>query len=138
VRKVSLVFIFMCFSSIALAQKSFEECGKLWKMTSEMAKCQMEANETKVQVISEIIKTIESTFKEQSQINAVLSTQKYWEDYVEHECKSRMIPGASGSSNAAYYHDCRHRKLENRIKELKHYHDCNDNGCPERIVHKKS
>jgi uncharacterized protein YecT (DUF1311 family) len=120
---------------MAHAQKTFEECDELWRLTGEMAKCQKEANDTKLELMSELIKTIETTFKDQSQIDAVLTTQKYWEEYVEHECRSRMIPGASGSSNATYYHSCRHSKLENRIKELKDYHDCNDNGCPKRIGH---
>lgn len=93
----------------------------------------MKANEAKKHEISLILKNIEQTFRNKGQVSEVLNTQSHWESYIESECRSRMIPSASGSSNAAYYHICLQKKLEDRIKELEHYHDCYDNGCPERI-----
>lgn len=130
---INLSWILLLAPSMTLAQNSFEECNSLWRKTSEMAKCQMAANEAKEREISVIIKTIAATFKDKDQITAVLNTQKNWELYVDSECSSRVIPGASGSSNGVYLQSCIHDKLQNRIQELKRYHDCNDNGCPERI-----
>lgn len=120
-------------TSITYAEKSFEECNSLWKQMSEMAKCQMKANETKEKEIASIIKSIETTFKLKEQINSVIASQNNWASYIESECRARMNPIAAGSSNAAIYQYCRHIKISNRLKELKSFHYCNDNGCPERI-----
>ena len=125
------MYIFVSMS-VAHAQKTFEECNDLWQYTSEMAKCQMIANEAKEKEIATIIKNVEAQFKVKSQIEAVLKTQNSWSKYIEFECRARMNPMASGSSNAAIYQICRHEKLKSRINELKGFHYCEANGCPER------
>ncbi len=130
---INLSFAIVLAPFAVYGQNSFEECQERWQATSEMAKCEMKANEAKKHEISAIIKQIEKTFKNKDQVAAVLDTQNKWEEYIESECRSRMIPGASGSSNAVYLHSCIHDKLQERIRELKQYHDCYVNGCPERI-----
>ena len=129
---ITVSLILLLPVSATFAQKTFEECNSLWKQMSEMAKCQMLANETKEKEIASIIKSIKTTFKLKEQIKNAITAQNNWAKYVESECRARMNPLAAGSSNAAIYQYCRHIKITNRLKELKSFHYCNDNGCPER------
>lgn len=125
--------IFLMFANMAYGQKTFKECDELWQAMSRMVQCQMKANQAKEQEISSLVNTIQSSFKVKKRSLSVQTSQEHWVNYVESECRSRMISGAlSGTSNAARYHICRNEKLSNRLDELQKYHYCDNNGCPER------
>ncbi|ACA85268.1 lysozyme inhibitor LprI family protein [Shewanella woodyi] len=136
-KKYLAPLIFLMFVNMAYGQQTFIGCDELWQTMSEMVQCQMKANQAKEQEISALINTIQSSFKVKKRSLSVLKSQEHWVNYVESECRSRMISGAlSGTSNAARYHICRNEKLSSRLDELQKYHYCDDNGCPERYKNK--